>query len=80
MDEENKTVLEVITELTKKDHSDDTDSMTVQYLLRKMGFNNAVVTCGIVYLEGYGTISSPPVDIHTIAKMLYEALQKLNLA
>jgi hypothetical protein len=40
----------------------------MQNLLRRVGFPNAVVTLGIVYLSGYGN----PVDIHSTAKMMLE--------
>jgi uncharacterized membrane protein len=76
--DENKTVLEIINELANKNTSTENDSMVIQYVLRKMGFNNAIVTCGIVYLEGHGTINSPPTDIHTIAKTLLKTLEKMH--
>ncbi len=74
---ENKTVFQVIKELSEKNSSTENDSMVIQYVLRKMGFNNAIVTCGIVYLEGHGTINSPPTDINTIAKTLLKGLEKI---
>lgn len=50
--------------------SNDHDSHRMQNLLHRVGFPAAVVTCGIVYLEGHGTIDAPPTSIHSIAKML----------
>ena len=35
-------------------------------ILRKVGFPQVVITCGMVYLEGRGA----PADIHTVARML----------
>ena len=78
MENENRTVLEVIKELSEKNTSDENDSMVIQYILRKIGYSNAIVTCGIVYLEGHGTINSPPSDINSMAKTLLKMLEKLE--
>lgn len=78
MDDENRTVLEVIKELSEKNNSTESDGMVIQYILRKIGFSSAIVTSGIVYLEGHGTINSPPSDIHSVAKMLLKTLEKLE--
>lgn len=64
------TVLQWLTELAGKTESNEADSRMMQNLLRKTGSLDAVVTCGIVYLEGKGTIEAPPMDIHSIAKAM----------
>ena len=46
--------------------STETDSAAMQEFLRKAGFPKAVVTSGVVYLEGHGE----PADIHTTAKTI----------
>ena len=50
--------------------SSEDDSNIMQGLLRKMTFHKAVVVCGIVYLDGRGTMQSPPTSIHAIARMI----------
>ena len=42
-----------------------------------MDFPRAKVTCGIVYLEGRGTLEAPPASIHQIARMILDAINKL---
>ena len=68
-----QTVKEWLKELATTNQSSDKDSIKMQNLLHRVGFGSAVVTCGIVYLEGHGTIEAPPTDIHSIAKMLLKA-------
>lgn len=58
------TVLEWLEEVAKSKQSSDIDSKKMQNLLRKVGFGNAVVIYGVVYLEGKGR----PMSIHAIAK------------
>jgi hypothetical protein len=65
-----RTILDWLTDLSNTNQSVEQDSIKMQNLLHRVGFLNAVVVCGIVYLEGKGTIEAPPTDIHTIAKML----------
>jgi hypothetical protein len=56
--------------------SDERDSLIIADILRRTGFPNVVVTCGIVYLEGRGTITTPPASIHGIAKMLLKIIKE----
>jgi len=65
-----RTVRQWLESLAKTDTSVEKDSAMMQNLLRKVGFPNAVVTCGIVYAEGHGTIEFPPISIHSMAGML----------
>jgi hypothetical protein len=63
------TVLEWLEEIAKSKQSSDIDSKKMQNLLRKVGFGNAVVIYGVVYLEGKGR----PVSIHAMAKEILSA-------
>ena len=54
--------------------SGDPDDRQMQDLLRRLGFPQARVVCGIVYLEGQGE----PVDIHYIAKSLLDVIAKVT--
>jgi len=60
------TVKEWLQHLTTTNTSTEYDDKVMQTLTRKCGFTKSIVTCGIVYLEGYGD----PMDIHTIAKAM----------
>ena len=73
---EQQTVGQWLEELASSNQSLDLDSSKMQNLLHRVGFSSAIVTCGIVYLEGKGTIEAPPTSIHTIAKWL---MSKANL-
>lgn len=66
--------------LASKDSSTDKESEAMQELLRLTGFKKAIVTLGIVYLEGRGTIEAPPRSIHTFAKAFIEQLDAVNKA
>jgi len=67
-----QTVKEWLDELANSSESTEQDSAMMQNLLHRVGFSKAVVVCGIVYLEGKGTLYAPPTDLHTIARMLIE--------
>ena len=68
-----ESVKDVLERLAKSNTSSEHDSKVMQYALRKIGFGNAVVTSGVVYLEGRGTIENPPEDIHTYAQALIKS-------
>ena len=63
-----QTIGQWLESLVSTDSSTDKDDGKMQNLLHRIGFASAVVTCGIVYLDGQGTIEAPPTDIHSIAK------------
>jgi hypothetical protein len=67
------TVKEWLTNLSESTQSTEKDSTMMQNMLHKVGFPNAIVTCGIVYLEGHGTIDAPPTSLHSIATMLLKS-------
>jgi hypothetical protein len=54
--------------------SGEPDDRQMQDLLRRLGFPQARVVCGTVYLEGQGE----PVDIHYIAKSLLDVIAKVT--
>jgi hypothetical protein len=69
-----RTVKEWLQDLATTNQSTELDSAKMQNVLRKVGFPNAVVVMGIVYLEGHGTMEAPPASLHTVAKMLVKEL------
>lgn len=72
-DEKIRIWLEMLAERTT---STEQDSLIMQQLLRHMGYAKARVVSGIVYLEGHGTLESPPQSIHTLARVLLEAFNE----
>ena len=64
------TIKEWLQELANTDTSTEYDARMMQNLTRKCGFPKCIVTCGIVYLEGKGTIDAPPMSIHALAKTI----------
>ena len=65
-------------ELSESTKSDSADSRLMQALLFKMGYARAKVVSGVVYLEGRGTLESPPQSINKIAKTIYEAVKDVK--
>lgn len=57
--------------LANSTSSSEEDSAIMQGLLRKMNFSKAVVTVGVVYLEGYGF----PRSIHSVAKEMLSSYE-----
>ena len=72
-----ETIAEVLVRLSKTNTSNESDGETIQFLLHKIGFKNAVVTCGIVYVTGTG--NGQPNSIHDIAKVFIEELDKKGI-
>ena len=64
---------EYLEDLASKNSSDGIDQTIMAILLRKCGFPNVVITCGIVYAEGHGTLDCPPVSIHAMANTILKA-------
>ena len=64
------TILEWVKGIAKSTSTTEQDSSTMQHLLRTVGFPQAKVTLGIVYLDGRGTMANPPRSLQTIAKSL----------
>jgi len=76
MAQKNPTVLEFLEDVAGKDSSSEKDARLMEtFLRRNLGFEKAVVTCGIVYLDGHGTLEAPPTSIHTIAKHILKSIK-----
>jgi len=58
--------------LANSTSSSEDDSAIMQGLLRKLNFPRAVVTLGVVYVEGRGR----PTSIHQMAEALLESYNK----
>jgi len=71
-----KTMREWLTELAVGNSSNESDDRQMQALLRRIQFDKAIVTCGIVYLEGRGTIDAPPMPIQSMAAMILKTQNK----
>jgi hypothetical protein len=66
--------LEVLQKMAQADTTTEDDDELMQALLRHVGFKQARVVCGIVYLKGRGTLDAPPTSIRTVAKSLLNRL------
>ena len=67
--------IEWLEKIATTNTSSEEDDKIMRFVLNGLGFTNANVVCGIVYLEGRGTLKSPPTSIQSIAKVL---LSKMN--
>jgi len=68
--------LEFLENLASSNTSTQDDDAIMQELLHRASFHKAIVTCGIVYLEGKGTLTCPPTSIHQVAQMLLRAINR----
>lgn len=73
-DTNNLTVKEWLHGLASHNTSTEQDDRKMSNLLHRVGFPNAVSTCGIVYLESKPW--TPPSSIHSVAKMLIEVAER----
>lgn len=64
--------LEVLRKLAVADTTDQEDDELMQAVLRHIGFKQARVVCGIVYLKGKGTIEAPPTSIRAVARNILD--------
>jgi len=65
--EQKQTIAEWLEGLANSNQSTERDSTIMEGVLRtRLGFPKARVVIGVVYLEGYG----PPIDIHSLARMI----------
>ena len=76
---EGRTVGQWLEALAGSDSSDEQDDRKMQNLLHRVGFPRAVVTMGIVYAEGQGTINAPPAPVQTWAKALVKEYHSAGL-
>ena len=61
---------EYLESLAKSNSSTEVEDRIMEKILRRIGFEHAIVTSGIVYIEGHGTLDSPPMSINRVAKSL----------
>jgi hypothetical protein len=64
------TITEWIEQLADASTSEEIDWARMQRLLRGVGYPRAIVTMGVAYLSGHGTMQHPPRSIHAIAQWL----------
>lgn len=76
MDAIQETISQTVERLSVAESTTEKDERFMMIILRKCGFPRALVECGIVYLEGKGTIDAPPCDIPTMARLLLAAATK----
>ena len=69
------TIREYIEKMANSVSTVGSDDSQFQGILRHIGFPRAIVTCGIVYFEGNGTIDAPPAAISQVASMILKALK-----
>lgn len=70
MEKDKETYEDILRRLATTNTSTDRDSAIMESLLHKMDFPRAKVVLGVVYLEGHGTLTCPPYDLHSCAKMI----------
>jgi len=73
---ENRTGKDILNDIANNDTTTTEHDSIMQIILRKIGFPEAIVTCGIVYLKGHGTIDFPPMSIQSIAKMILQKAEE----
>ena len=71
----NNELVSFLSELSNSNTSNQEQNALMQILLRRLDFHRAIVVYGIVYLEGKGTIGSPPTSINAIAKMVLKMVK-----
>ena len=67
-----ETIKDVLERLAATNESTEKDDVIVEYVLHKIGFEKAKVTCGIVY---FNPPFEPPQDIHSVAKTIIETVK-----
>ena len=71
------TIGQWLEQLQDVNSSSEEDTLSMQSLLRhRLGFNQAVVILGVVYLDGHGTMANPPRSIQSVAKSLLHSIRK----
>lgn len=71
-----ETIKQYLEQLGNGNTSTSEDDVKIQRLMRALGSPNCVVTCGIVYLDGQGTIKNPPMSIHQVVKSILKVVEK----
>ena len=68
-----ETIGQIVARLSVAESTTENDERTMTLVLRRCGWPRAFVACGIVYLEGRGTMHAQPCDIPTMARLLLAA-------
>lgn len=71
-----ETIKQALQRLSTSHSTTRQDDEIMEYICRRIGFPNVVVTSGIVYLEGHGTLESPPAPISVVARQVLKAFLK----
>jgi len=71
-----ETIKQYLEQLSNGNTSTSEDDIKIQRLMRALGSPNCVVTCGIVYLDGHGTIENPPISIQQVVKSVLKVVEK----
>lgn len=71
-----ETIKQALQRLSTSNSTTREDDTIMEYICRRIGFPNVVVTSGIVYLEGHGTLESPPAPINVVARQVLKAFLK----
>jgi hypothetical protein len=71
------TKLAQLRKLASSNLSDIDDEKFMLEILKKCGFPETKITCGIVYLKGQGTIEYPPQSINKMALIFVCIIDKL---
>jgi hypothetical protein len=66
-----ETIEDRLKKIASSDTSTEEDGRLVQYVLRSMGFPNAVVVYGVAYPLGSGR----PMSVHQAAKTILDAVE-----
>jgi len=69
------TILEQIKKIAESNSCNQEDEKFIEIILHKLGFEEAVVVIGIVYLEGKGTIANPPTSVNQVAKSILKSIE-----
>ena len=71
----NNELVSFLSELSNSNSSNQEQNAIMEILLRRLDFHRAIVLYGVVYLEGKGTIGSPPTSINSVARMVLKMVK-----
>lgn len=71
-------IKQYLQELNLRQSSNEKDEKVIRGILKFLGFDKVIITYGVVYLDGVGTIENPPMSIQQIAKFILNSLNKLD--
>jgi len=77
MEFKERTVKEWLEDVANSTTSGELDDVRMQNLLHRVGFPKAVSVCGIVYIEGDGTLRHPPLPIQSMARTILNSAKEV---